>query len=99
MYGLMGKFTATDSQRQALTDILLQAASDLSDHTPCLLYVVSHDPADDHGIWVTEVWESKDAHQASLELEATQTLIATARPLIAGMSNRTEFDPLGGKGL
>ncbi len=65
----------------------------------CYLYLVSRDPDDGHAVWVTEVWESAEAHRASLGLVAVQELIRLARPLIAGMGERFEHRPIGGKGL
>ncbi len=99
MYGLMGKFTAHDGQRETLLGYLLEAAEGLRAVDSCLIYIVSRASDDPDGIWVTEVWGSQADHQASLTLEATQALIAVARPLIADMSHRTEFEPVGGKGL
>jgi quinol monooxygenase YgiN len=99
MYGLMGKIRAQEGQREALLEHLLQAARLLSTLEACYLYVVSRAPDDPHGIWVTEVWHNQADHQASLTHEAIRSLITVARPLIAGMSDRTEFEPVGGKGL
>jgi quinol monooxygenase YgiN len=99
MYGLMGKFTAQPGERETLLGHLQQAARDLQDFDACLVYIVSRATDDEDGIWVTEVWRSQDDHRASLDLEATQALIAIARPLIAGISDRTEFEPVSGKGL
>jgi len=96
MYGLIGKFTATPGQRDALAAILLEG----TDAMPgCLSYVVATDPADPDALWVTEVWESAERHRASLTLPAVQAAIAKGRPLIAGFSNRVETTPLGGYGL
>lgn len=99
MYGLMGKFHAQEGQREALLAHLLQAAEQLSALEGCYLYVVSRAKDDANGIWVTEVWRDPSDHQASLQHEAIQTLISVARPLIANMTDRTEFEPVGGKGL
>jgi quinol monooxygenase YgiN len=99
MHGLMGKFTAQSGQREALLGLLLEAASGLEAVDGCLLYVVSRAADDPDGIWVTEVWRDKADHQASLALPSTQALISAARPLIAGISDRAEFEPVGGKGL
>ncbi|HYO87745.1 MAG TPA: putative quinol monooxygenase [Candidatus Limnocylindrales bacterium] len=99
MYGLTGKFTAQPGEREALLGHLLAAASQLRAYEGCLIYIVSRATDDPNGIWVTEVWRSRDDHQGSLALKSTQALIAAARPLIAGMSDRTEFEPVGGKGL
>jgi hypothetical protein len=59
----------------------------------------SFPPPEPEAVWVVEFWESAAAHQASLELDAVQRLIARARPVIASMGERFEFHPVGGKGL
>lgn len=63
------------------------------------MYVVSRSADDPDAVWVTEVWASQAAHQASLEDERIREIIARARPLIAGLGERFELSPLGGKGL
>ncbi|MBX3049050.1 MAG: antibiotic biosynthesis monooxygenase [Anaerolineales bacterium] len=99
MYGLHGKISAITGKRPALLELLLQAAEAMQANPDCLIYIVSEDAADPEGIWVSEVWTSAESHQASLAPEETQALIAQARPLIAGMSDRAELRTLGGKGL
>ena len=96
MYGLIGKFKATPSQRDALTKILLDGAAGMPG---CLSYVVATDPIDGDAVWITEVWESQALHQASLALPAVQQAIAQGRPLIAGFGERFETTPIGGHGL
>src|SRR5262245_62647822 len=96
MYGLMGKLTAAKGQRDALAAILLEGTKAMPG---CLSYVVANDLADPDGLWVTEVWDSQASHQASLKLPTVQAAIVRGRPLIAGFSNRTETNPLGGHGL
>lgn len=98
-YALCGKIVAAPGQGDALARHLLDAAAALEDVRGCHLYVVSRDPADTDGVWVIEVWESAEAHRASLELDAVRELIARARPLVAAMGNRFELRPVGGKGL
>jgi quinol monooxygenase YgiN len=96
MYGLIGKITAVEGQRDSLAAILLAG----TDAMPgCLSYVVATDPADPNGLWVTEVWDSQESHRASLTLPAVKEAISKGRPLIAGFTNRTETVPLGGSGL
>lgn len=96
MYGLIGKFTAVPGQRDALAAILLEGTGDMPG---CLSYVVAADPADPDALWVTEVWDSREGHQASLALPTVQEAIARGRPLIAGLSDRVETAPIGGHGL
>ena len=98
-YGLVGKFTAQPGHRDQLRDLLLEAARLLEADPGCLQYLVATSPGHDHGVWVTELWTDRAAHAASLEPEEVRAVIQRARPLIAGMSDRTELDVHGGKGL
>jgi len=96
MYGLIGKFTAQDGQRDALIDILLEGMADMPG---CFSYVVARDPDDANAIWITEVWDNADSHRASLDLPSVQQAIARGRPLIANMERIAETAPAGGHGL
>lgn len=96
MYGLIGKMTAKAGERAALAAILLEG---LTGMPGCLSYVVAEDPTDPDVLWITEAWESPDAHRASLSLPSVQAAIAKGRPLIAGMETVAETRPLGGHGL
>ena len=96
MYGLIGKLKAIPGQRDALTQILLDGAAGMPG---CLSYVVAADPTDGDAVWITEVWESRALHQASLALPAVQQAITQGRPLIAGFGERFETTPIGGHGL
>ena len=96
MYGLIGKMTAQAGKRSALTDILVKGVAGMPG---CLSYVVADDPADTNVIWITEVWESKEAHAASLQLPSVRDAIAKGRPLIVGMERVAETSPVGGSGL
>jgi len=98
MYGLQGKLIAKPGQRDALIALLLENTR--GEPMPgCRLYVVSEIPSEPDAIAVTEVWDDKAAHDASLQLESVRATIAKARPLIAGMSESIELRPLGGQGL
>lgn len=99
MYGLFGKMRARPGQRETLLGHLLRGAAELNALDGCYLYVVSRAPDDPDGIWVYEVWRSEVDHRASLEHPAIQSLIASARPIIAEMPVRIEVTPVGGKGL
>jgi len=96
MYGLIGKISTTPGQRDALVAVLVQGTAKMPG---CLSYVVALDSTDPDGLWVTEVWDSRKSHQASLTLPAVKDAIARGRPLIAGFSNRVETTPIGGVGL
>jgi quinol monooxygenase YgiN len=95
MYGLIGQIEVVEGQRAELAKLLTVGGS----MPGCLSYVVANDREDPNVLWVTEVWESAEAHLASLALPAVQAAIAMGRPLIAGFGTRIETDPLGGIGL
>jgi quinol monooxygenase YgiN len=96
MYGLIGKMTVVSGRRDELAAILLEG----TDAMPgCLSYIVANDPADPDALWITEVWDGQESHQASLSLPAVHAAIAKGRPLITGFSNRVETAPIGGVGL
>jgi quinol monooxygenase YgiN len=99
MFGMHGCFKAQPGQGDALAAILLEAAEALRADERCFLYVVSRDLDQPDMIWVTEAWTDREAHDASLRAPGTPEMIARARPLIAGIDGRAEFEPLGGKGL
>jgi quinol monooxygenase YgiN len=96
MYGLIGKMTAVAGQRDTVAALLLESTQAMPG---CLSYVIATDPADADALWITEVWDNPASHKASLGLPAVQAVIAKARPLIAGFSNRVETVPIGGYGL
>jgi quinol monooxygenase YgiN len=99
MYGMHGAFKTQPGKGDELAAILIEAAAALGADSACLLYVVSRSLEDPDTIWVTEAWTDREAHDVSLEDEATKALIARARPLIADIPGHGEFEPLGGKGL
>lgn len=96
MYGLIAKITAVSEQRDALIDVLLDGVAGMPG---CLSYVVAKDPTNENGLWVTEVWDSKASHEASLALRSVQQAIAQGRELIASFDERFETEPVGGHGL
>ena len=96
MYGLIGKIKVAAGKRDAVIQLLLDGTRSMPG---CLSYIVAEDPTDADAIWVTEAWESKESHQASLRLASVQNVIAHARPHITGFGERFETVPVGGYGL
>ena len=96
MFGLITKFKAAEGQRDALIAILTAGTSAMPG---CLSYIVAKDAAEADAVWITEVWNDRQSHQASLSLPAVQQAIAKGRPLIAGFGARFETEPVGGHGL
>ena len=96
MYGLIGKLMAVPGKRAELIAVLLEGIGSMPG---CLSYVVAEDAEDADAIWITEVWDSKASHDASLSLPAVRDAIAKARPLIAGFGDGVVTTPVGGVGL
>lgn len=96
MFGLIGRITATPGDRDALVAILAPGEGSMPG---CLSYIVARDPKHRDAIYVTEAWESRDAHAASLKLPSVQAAIAKGRPLIAGFETIAETEPVVGIGL
>jgi quinol monooxygenase YgiN len=96
MYGLIGQMKTTPGGRDPLAKILTAMGEAMPG---CLSYVVALDPDDADSLWVTEVWDRKESHAASLKLPAVQAAVAQGRPLIAGFGTRIETTPVGGHGL
>src|SRR5262245_61969728 len=96
MYGLIGKATCVAGKRDEFIAILLEGVGTMPG---CLSYVVARDPKDPDALWITEVWDSKESHTASLQLPAVRAAIAKGRPLIASFGEQIVTEPVGGHGL
>jgi quinol monooxygenase YgiN len=96
MYGLIGKATCVPGKREEFIGVLLEGVGSMPG---CLSYVVARDPKDPDAIWITEVWDSKESHAASLQLPAVRQAIAKGRPMIANFGEQTVTEPVGGYGL
>jgi quinol monooxygenase YgiN len=97
-YGYIGSLRARQGSRDDVIDILLSGADGLRS-AGCQLYAVCTDPADADMIWVTEIWESAERHDASLQLPETRAAIATAMPMLTGEFTRQELTVVGGLGV
>lgn len=96
MYGMLGRMKAQPGKRDDLLALLLESSGGMPG---CLSYIVARDAKDPDAIWITEAWDSKEHHDASLKLPQVQAAIAKARPLIAGFDSSAETEPVGGIGL
>lgn len=97
-YGYINMFTAQSGKREELMAVLLKAAKALEINSDCLQYLIST-TEEPETLYVTEIWTSKQAHDASLEPPEVKALITQAMPLIASVSNIVEQQIEGGKGL
>ncbi|MDB5241684.1 MAG: antibiotic biosynthesis monooxygenase [Spirosoma sp.] len=99
-YGLFGKLKATSGKGNELASILLEASRLMADAQGCHIYIVSQDTQDDTLIWITEVWDTREDHDNSLNMPGVKELISRAIPLIEGKpESGMTLTVLGGKGL
>ncbi|MBG9987743.1 antibiotic biosynthesis monooxygenase [Aerococcaceae bacterium DSM 111176] len=98
-FSVNGSLTAAPGKRDELLQYLLEAAQEMEQVENCYIYSVGIDPEDDAKVYVYEVWEDQDAHQASLTLDVFRNLIEKAKPIIAGMDDYPNLIIKGGKGI
>jgi quinol monooxygenase YgiN len=96
MYGLIGIFTALPGRRE---DLLAAMTENREQMPGCLSYIIARDPANADALWITEVWDTKESHEASIQIPWVQAAIEKAMPLIVGMEQVAETEPVGGHGL
>ena len=96
MYGRIGSLIAAPGQRDEVARVILDGMRDMPG---CLSYVVAADAGDANTLWITEAWTDRDAHRAALQRPAVQEAMRLGRPLIQGMGDTTETEPIGGHGL
>ena len=92
-YGLIVQIIAKSGKRDALIAILDKAFKDIPG---MLSHVIAKDTENMNAIWVTEAWESKEAHGACFSLPAVQEAMQDGRPMIAEMGQRVETIPVAG---
>ncbi len=97
-YGYIGSMRTRPGRRDEVVGILLLGADRL-DAVGCQLYAVCTDPEDADVIWVTEIWDSAEHHDASLQLPDTKAAIAAATPMLTGEFTRRQLTVVGGLGV
>ena len=90
----MGMLGTKPGQRDALVAILLRPKPGMRE-AGCLLYEVGVNADMPDTVFVSELWESAEAHQASLQLDSTRAAIAEAMPLLSGQTAGHRFTVVG----
>jgi quinol monooxygenase YgiN len=98
--GRYAKLTAKPGQGDTVAGKLLEVAQMLRETPGCELYVINRSIGEPDVIWVTELWQSQDALDESLQSTATGESIQEVRDLLAeGGFERIDVEPLGGVGF
>jgi len=91
---------ATAGNGNQLSTILLEASRLVATAKGCHLYLVSKDNSEPDSVWVTEVWDSKEDHDNSLNVAGVKELIAQALLILNGRPEKgQELEILGGAGI
>ena len=99
-YGLIGTFNTQPGKAKELAGILLDAANLMKQAKGCHLYVVGLKPEEQDKVTVSEIWDSREDHDNSLNLPGVRELIGQAMPLLAGAPEKgQELTILGGLGI
>ncbi|HUC21954.1 MAG TPA: antibiotic biosynthesis monooxygenase [Streptosporangiaceae bacterium] len=97
-YGYIGSMKTQPGRREEVVAILLSGLGGLQ-QAGCIQYTVGVSQSDDVTIWVSEVWHSKELHDASLQLPEVKAAISRAMPMLTGDFTREETTVQGGIGL
>ncbi|MGO1770455.1 MAG: putative quinol monooxygenase [Microbacterium sp.] len=65
------------------------------DDLGCLLYEVGVNDEQPDTVFVVELWESQEAHEASLQLDSVRAAIAEAMPYLSGEMSGSRFTIVG----
>ncbi len=89
-----GYLAVTAGKRDVLIEILTRPSADLAE-AGCLLYEVGVNDDEPDRVFVAELWESAEAHAASLQLDSVKAAITEAMPLLTGDMGGTRFTVVG----
>ncbi len=98
MFGLIVKFKANPGKRDDLIRLLSTGFVNMEG---CHSYILAEDPDDETSVWVTEIWESHEAHELAMAKPHIKEFIAytKAQNVSAGREMRVVTRPIGGQGL
>jgi quinol monooxygenase YgiN len=98
-YGSWATIGVRPEQRDAVVALLTKDDGGEMRAAGCDLYVVGISPERPDAVHVTEVWTSREAHRASLELPSVKAAIAETMPMLTGEFQQVEFSVAGGIGV
>ena len=94
VYARSGHLVAKPGQRDAVIEILLGLQLP-GEELGCVSYLVGTDPEQPDTIFVSELWQSREQHAASLKLPAVMMSIMKAMPMLTGEMSGEGFDVVG----
>lgn len=99
-YMLHNKLQANNGNGHNLAAVLIEASKFVATVNGCSLYANSIDKENGDDIWVTEIWETKEDHDNSLQNDSVRELITLAMPYLDGRPSKGRvMDLIGGFGV
>jgi quinol monooxygenase YgiN len=92
MYGLIVKLTSAPGRRAELIEMM--GGNDSNTVQGCLSYIVAEDDVDYNVLWITEVWSSQAAHEASLQSPPITQSLTKADMLITSFEKVATTKPV-----
>ena len=95
------KMTAKAGKGEQLAQVMLRVADGLQSVPGCELYLINRSAAEPDVVWVTELWLSQEAVDASLQAlqsDEGKAQLAEVMALVDGSPERIDLEPLGGVG-
>ena len=92
MYGLIVKLTSAPGRRAELIERM--GGEDSHTIAGCLSFIVAEDAVEPDVLWITEVWSSQAAHEASLASPPIQGSLTEADTLITAFEKVATTRPV-----
>ena len=94
IFANIGILGVKSGHRDKVVEILVRSKPDL-EANGCLLYEVGINNEFDNTVFVSELWESSEAHKTSLQLHSVQSAIQEAMPFLSGEMSGNQFSVVG----
>ncbi len=93
MYGVIAKLTLHPGKREEVIALLSENSRNLPG---CFSYIIADDLGNGNTLWITEVWESKASHDASLNFRAGQAILPRVQQMTVIFEKIAETIPVAG---
>lgn len=81
-FGMQAVLIAAEGKGDELANFMLEASQAVSKMDGCILYLVQQSLTDNSKVLITELWDNKESHAASLTNETIRVIIMKAKPII-----------------
>ncbi|MGZ9810953.1 putative quinol monooxygenase [Pseudoroseicyclus sp. H15] len=93
MHGIIGKIVALPGKRDELRGLLAEGCIVLPG---CTSYVVAEDIDEIDVLWITEIWESAEAHSTALRSPGFLDIVTRIKPTTASIDRVATTHPVAG---